>query len=94
MKRLRKWLRKFKFSAKKFVWITILSVVEIILLLWGTGWQYTPAIYAVIIQYFAVFKRKVEELKEDDIKLFIKGIFELFKEGKDADEILEKVKED
>ena len=93
IKKLRKWIRKYKFSAKKFIWITILSILEILLLLWGNNWQYNHAILAVLIQYVLIFKRKIEVLKEGDIKSFIKGVITLLEDDKNSEEILEEVKE-
>ena len=89
-----KWIKSLKFNTKRFIYITAISIVEVILLLWGNGWKYTPAVYTVIVQYIMVFKKRVEELEENNIKLLIKGIIELAKDGKSVDDILEKIKED
>ncbi len=94
LKRLRKWIRKYKFKAKKFIYITLLSIVEILLLLWGNDWQYTHAIFAVLIQYVLIFEKKVDELKEGDLKSFLKGVMKLLKDGKTSDEILEEIKKE
>ena len=94
IKKLIRWIRKYKFKVKKFIYITILSIIEVLLLLWGNDWRFSYAIYAVLVQYILIFEKKIDELKEGDIKLFIKGVIELFKDGKDFDDILKEIKKE
>lgn len=94
LKKLRKMIRKYKFRARKFIYITLLSIIEIFLLLWGNNWQYTNAIYAVLVQYVLIFEKKIERLKEGDIKSFLKGVMELAKDGKTSAEILDEIKKE
>ena len=104
MRSIRKFFRKYKIKAKKIYTVVILTILEIVMILWYTNWVFTPMIFIPLIQFVAIFEnrdvwKKLSEkekkeiiLSEDELDNFVKGIVESLSDGMTIDEILEKIK--
>jgi len=102
---LRNIFKKFKIKSKSFIVVTILTIIEIVLILWCNDWIFTPAIVPIFIQYIMIFeKRDVWDrlsekekkeimIDEDDITKLIKGIEKLLDEGQTAEDIIKEIKD-
>lgn len=98
--------KKYKVKAKKLYTIIMLSILEIILILWSNEWAFHIAIVPVFIQLAFIFENKdiwsrlTEKekkeimLAEEDIKKLIEGITKLLDEGKNSSEILDEIKKE
>ena len=98
---IRKFFRKRKVNAKKLISIILLSILEVITLLWWNDWEFTPAVFIPAIQFYLIFEKrdvwsKLSEkekeeilLNKDDVENLIKGIGKLIGEGKNSTEILD-----
>jgi len=101
---IRKFLKKFKIKSKKLLTVFILSIVEIVLILWWNSWIFTPAVFATIVQLGFILEKKDiwERLTEDEKKdilltgdeldSFIRGVAKLINEGKTADDVIAEIK--
>jgi len=101
---IRSYLRKFKIRAKSLYFIIVLTILEVVLFLWGNNWVFTPAIIPALLQLGLIIEKRekwkelTEEEKEkvliseDTMIGFVKGIVELTEEGYDADTIINKIK--
>ncbi len=100
-----KGFNKYKVKANKFYTILIITIVEILLILWLSNWQFSPAIIPPFIQFLLIFEnrdvwsRLSNEEKEDltltesDITNFVIGIEKKLSKGKSVEQILEKILE-
>lgn len=105
---LRNLFKKWKIKLKSFILVTILTVVEIGLVLLiaylTKNWETAFAIIPTLVQYIMIFeKRDVWErltdkekeeimLSEDDVSGLILGIEKLIGEGKTGKEVLDEIK--
>lgn len=105
---IREYFKKLKVSANKLIFVIILSIIELVCLLYYFHWIITPenilAILAPLIQIGLIFERKdkwatMSEderkdvlLSEDDITSLLKAVQILICLGKNPEEILEKIK--
>lgn len=104
MKSIRKFFQKRKINAKKLLTIILLTITEMIIILWINDWVISPFLLAPFIQFVMIFEKKdvwdklTEKekkevmLDEDDVTGFVKGIERLIAEGKTSAEILEEIK--
>lgn len=102
---LRKLFKKWKVKLSSFLLVSLLTILEVILILWCNNWAFSPAIVPIFVQYIMIFehrdiwkrmtKKEKEEvmLSEDDVGNLIIGIEKLLKEGKTGKEILDEIKE-
>ena len=98
--------KKYKIKAKKLYTIIALSVLEIVVMLYFNSWVFTPAIFAVLLQFFMIlenkdiWKRLTDDekkeltLSEDEIDNFVKGIADELANGITVEEILITIKKD
>ena len=101
---IRKFIRKFKIGAKKLLTVIVISIIEIIWLLWANDWVATPILFAPLVQLALIIEKKKiwsslsdkEKEKilisEDTLSGLVKGVIVLSKNGDDADSIVEKIK--
>jgi hypothetical protein len=101
---IRSFFRKIKIRLKRFILITVLTFIEVFLLLWHHDWEFTLATAIPLIQLILIFDKKdvwekmsEEErervlLSEDDFIGLVRGIIDLANQGEDADSIVEKIK--
>lgn len=104
MKSIRKFFQKRKVSAKKLLTIILLTIAEIVIILWFNDWNVSPYLIAPFIQFVMILEKKdvwdklTEKekkevmLDEDDVTGLIKGIERLIEEGKTSEEILDEIK--
>ena len=104
--KLREIFRKYKIKAKKIYTVIILTIIEIVMILWFNSWVPTPMIMIPLVQFVAIFEhrdvwKKLTEkekseitLSEEELDNFIKGIIENVLEGKSVEEIIKNVKEE
>jgi len=101
---IKNFFRKIKISLKMLYWIAIITILEIVCLLWYNNWAFTPAIIIALIQFGLIIekrdvwsklnKKEKEEilLSNNEFENFIKGIYALFEAGKTTEEVLEEIK--
>ena len=58
MKSIRKFFQKRKISAKKLLTIIILTIIEIIIILWINNWELSPYMIAPFIQFVLILEKK------------------------------------
>lgn len=97
-------MRKYKIKAKKLLTVILLSIIEIVWLLWANNWVPSPVILAPLIQFaFIIEKKKVWSklsekekekilISEDTLLGLVKGVIVLNENGIEADSIVEKIK--
>ena len=100
-----KFIRKYKVRAKKLWTVIVLTIIEIIGIIWLSGWIITPAILMPLAQFVAIFehkdvweklskKEKAEiTLSEEDLDNFVKGIIESIIDGLSIEDLLLKIKD-
>lgn len=105
MKSIRKFFQKRKVSAKKLLTIILLTITEMVIILWINDWAVSPYLLAPFIQFLAILEKKsvwdklTEKekkevmLDEDDVTGLVKGIERLIEEGKTSDEIIKEIKD-
>lgn len=49
---------KYKVKSKSFTVILILTIIEIIMVLWLNNWQFTPLIFPPFIQFVLIFENR------------------------------------
>lgn len=103
---IRSFFRKLKIRVKTFLFITILTILEVILLFWKNDWKPTFIMLLPLVQYVLIFEKKAkwdklsdeekEEvlISEDNIIGLVRGVEKLVGEGETADSIMKKIKED
>ena len=100
------FFRKLKIRLKTFIFITILTILEVVCLLWFNDWKFTFSAILPLFQLILIFEKKDiwnklsdEEkekilLSEDELLAFIEVVEKLSRKGDNADTILKKIKED
>ena len=99
-------IKKYKVKAKKLYTVILLTIIEMIGIVWLSNWIITPAILIPLVQFIAIFehrdvwkklskKEKAEiTLTEEELDLFVKGIYNTILEGKSLEDLLDRMKED
>jgi len=98
------FIRKYKIKAQKFLTIILLTIIEIILILWLNDWVFTKVMFAPFIQFVMMFEQKdvwskltekeKEEilLSETDVSKFVEAIKNWLKSGKSVQDIKDLLK--
>lgn len=104
MKSIRKFFQKRKVSTKKLLTVILLTVAEIVIILWLNDWIASPYLIAPFVQFVMILEKKdvwdklTEKekkevmLDEDDVTGLVKGIERLIEEGKSSEDILKELK--
>lgn len=69
-----KFIRKYKIKAKKIYTVILLTILEIIGIIWLNNWVITPVILVPLIQFVAIFEhrdvwKKLSEEEKAEITL-------------------------
>ena len=99
-------IKNYKVKAKKLYTVIILTIIEMIGIVWLSNWIITPAVLIPLVQFVAIFenrdvwkklsKKEKEEitLTEEELDSFVKGIYNTIIEGKSLEDLLDRMKED
>lgn len=101
---IRELFKKIKINVKKLISVIIISILEVVMLLWWNDWVFTPAVFIPAIQLILIIEKsdvwsKLSEKEKEEILLsneevenLIKGVEFLIKKGKTSNEIFNEIK--
>ena len=103
---MRSLFKKYKVKAKKLYTIILLTIIEMVMIVWYNNWVPTPMMLIPLVQFIAIFenrdicKKLTEEekkeitLSEEELDSFVYNIESKIKKGMSSEDILIEMKKD